>query len=272
MAYLADAFGPTGGGLAAVLYDDGAVSHLAGVKYDDGGRLRVLLGQDSTDMLPPDVGVDPNLTSAFPISYSGPSIAPTLLPYIPSPTVDTVNTEPTGALIPPAAAPAPITGSILTDILNAAKTIVPLAAGVSTGASAGVAIPPGYVRTASGQLVPATGTVGTSWFSQASIISGLPNWGVLAIGGVGVAVLLGVLGASSSGGSSGRRRNPAELILMGANPSRRNSVNRYAVYKDNVLHSVKASLNAADRQAEKLRHAGYSAQVVGPRQFFNKKL
>lgn len=53
---------------------------------------------------------------------------------------------------------------------------------------------------------------------------------------------------------------------------RRNSVQRYGVYKDNVLHSVKSSLAAADREANKLRAAGHSAQVVGPRQFFNKNL
>ena len=51
-----------------------------------------------------------------------------------------------------------------------------------------------------------------------------------------------------------------------------NSVNRFAVYKDNVLHLVKRSLREAGRAAIKGRESGHAAQVVGPRQFFNKKL
>lgn len=205
MAYLANAFAPQRSGLAAVWYDSGAESHLTGVAYDDGGRVRVLLGQDDGSDLPPDVGLDPNVPlGPMPIDLSPVSPTP-MLPFIPSPVVDTVATSVTGDLTPPAQQAAPISGNILTDILNAAKTIVPLAAGAS-----------------SGQLVPKTaGTVVTTGPGAStanltsSLTSALPTIAIVA--GVGLVALLFLGGGSGSR----RRRNPAELILMGANPSRR---------------------------------------------------
>jgi hypothetical protein len=209
-------------GLAAVMYDDGAKRNLLGwnlgaVKYDDGGRFRTLvgLGQDATDIVPPDVGVDTSLTSAFPISYTPPSPAPSFIPFVPSPTVDTQSAPITGTLLDttPPAAPPPTT-NLLTSIFSGVQSVISAAAPLAAPATAGKT-----VATAAPAAAPAT----ASWLTQASV-PGLPNWGLLA--GVGVVGVLFML-AMSGGGSRRRRnpgrrrhRNPAELILMGANPRR----------------------------------------------------
>jgi hypothetical protein len=217
----------TASGLAAVSYDSGRTRNLLGaelgaVKYDDGGRFRTLvgfsgLGQDpSVDMLPPDVGLDPSIPASFPISYEPPSPAPSMLPFIPSPVVDTTATDITANLTAPTAASSGGgTGvSALTSIFSGVKNIFSSVASTVVPKTAGTAIPlpgqPGYVA-----------PVGTSWFSQPSAL-GVPNWGLLA--GAGVATI--ALAAAMRGGGGGssrrnparRRRNPAELILMGANP------------------------------------------------------
>lgn len=211
--YLSDAFTPARHGLAAVWYDSGADSpHLSGaVHYDDGGRLRMLLGQDpgtATDTVPPDVGIDTSAVPLTPLPIDMQPVSPSpMLPFIPSPVVDTVATDITGNLIPPAQQAAPISGSILTDILNAAKTIVPLAAGASSGQT---------IPKTAGTIVttgPGASTAGLT----SSLTKELPTIGIVA----GVALVGLVLLRSFSGGGGGgrsRRRNPAELILMGANP------------------------------------------------------
>ena len=252
-------------GLAAVTYDSGRTRNLLGaelgaVKYDDGGRFRTLvgMGQDlPPDMPPPDVGIDESIgAQAFPISYTPPSIAPSFVPFIPSPVVDLTSAPITGTLAPPPAPPAsagtlvsvlPPVASALTSILNSVRNVF---SGSPTAVKPVVA----------GTVAPA-GTVGASWFSQGTMVSGLPNWGVLA--GVGIAGVV-LVAAMRGGGHSasprrrnpakqfehrraqtrkdlarfirqhpkasrreiiskfpGYRRNPAELILMGANPSRR---------------------------------------------------
>ena len=204
-------------GLAAVSYDNGRTRNLLGanlgaVKYDDGGRFRTLvgLGQDGTDvtdMLPPDVGVDTSIPTAFPISYSPPSIAPSALPYIPSPVVDTTSTPTAGTLVdttPAAVAPAvqSIVPGVLTSIFSGVKSVFS-----STAAT---------VKPAGNVAAP----VATSWFSQGTVVSGLPNWAVLAGAGVAVVVVMASLGGGSRRRRNPSRKNPAELILMGANPRR----------------------------------------------------
>jgi hypothetical protein len=215
--------------LGAVTYDDGGRTHnlLGAVKYDDGGRFRSLvgLGQDSLppDMPPPDVGPSAAIPASFPIEYTPPSIAPTFVPFIPSPVVGVTPTDVTGTIAPPPspAAPPPASAGTLvsvatpaagalTSILNSVKNIF---SGTSGGTTPVVA----------GQLTP-TGTVPTpasaSWLTQQTMVSGLPNWGLLAGVGVFGVVLLAGLGGRRRNPGRRRRRNPAELILMGANPSR----------------------------------------------------
>jgi len=239
-------------GLDAVMYDSGRTRNLLGVdlgavKYDDGGRFRTLvgLGQDAID-IPTDLPLTPP-SSDISLMYEPPTPSPIvekvstditggLVPpsappvrpifYTPLPTVDTVSTPITGALTPPAAAAPPPSSagtlvsvaapaaSALTSIFNSIKSVF---SGTTTAAK------PIVAGTATRTGVTPTGPVGASWFSQQSIAAGLPNWGVLAGAGV-----LGLVAISMMGSGGGRRRrnpsrwrNPAELILMGANPSRR---------------------------------------------------
>lgn len=207
MSYVAHAFDSPG--LAAVWYASGEDARLSGVAYDDGGRLRTLmgLGQDPTDSLPPDVGLDPTLTNPLPIDLQPVSPTP-MLPFIPSPVVDTTSISvPSGGLIPPSQQAAPITGSILTDLLNAAKTIVPLATGASTGQatpqSAGTIVTTG----------PGASTAGLT----STLMQDAPTIGMYAA--IALAGLLFIRSFTSGGGGGSRKRkNPAELILMGANP------------------------------------------------------
>jgi hypothetical protein len=222
----------------AVTYDNGATRNLLGkvlsaVKYDDGGRFRTLvgLGQDpSLDMT--DLPLAPSSTD-IPLNYAPLTPSPTFdtisVPvtgtlvdttppatpfiYTPSPTVDTVATQAAGTLVdttPAAVAPAvqSIVPSVLTSIFSGVKSIF--------GSTSSTVKPAG-----TGTIV---GTVpATSWFSQDTVVSGLPNWAVLAGAGLAAVVVLASVGGS--GGSRRRRnpssrRNPAELILMGANPWR----------------------------------------------------
>lgn len=69
-----------------------------------------------------------------------------------------------------------------------------------------------------------------------------------------------------------KRATRERAAQIRAAAGRNAGVNRYAVYKDNVLYQVKGSLKAADRVANRLRESGHSAQVVGPRQFFPQNL
>jgi len=227
-------------GLAEVVYDSGATRNLLGkvlsaVKYDDGGRFRTLVGMgdfsaDFTDLPLAPVSTDVPLdfmpptpsptfdTVSAPITGTLIDTTPPATPFVwtPSPVVDTVSTPSAGTLVdttPAAVAPPVQIASVLTSIFGGIRSIF---------GSTGAAVEPAGTGTIVG-TVPAT-----SWFSQPSAL-GLPNWGMLAIAGVGGLALTMSLGRSSggSGGGSRRRnpagrirRNPAELILMGANPYR----------------------------------------------------
>lgn len=218
-----------------VMYDNGASRNLLGkvlsaVKYDDGGRFRTLvgLGQDPSLDMPVDLPLAP-VASDIPLNFAPPTPSPTFdtvsapitgtlvdttppptpFIYTPSPVVNTVSTQAPGTLVdttPPAAAPPTqsLVPSVLTSIFSGVKNIFG-----STSAA---------VRPAGTVAAPAT-----SWFSQGTVVSGLPNWGFLALAAGGGLLL--VMGLSGGGGSRRRRnpsrRNPAELILMGANPRRR---------------------------------------------------
>ena len=223
-----DGFAPlTAGGLAAVEYDDGRSRNLLGsnlgaVKYDDGGRFRTLvgLGQDlPPDMPPPDVGIDQSIAPAFPIDYTPPSIAPTFIPYVPSPVVDLTSAPITGSLTPPPTPTPPASAGTLVSVVGAsAGALTSIFSGIKNVFSGTTTSTKPVVA---GTVAP-TGTVGASWFSQPSAL-GVPNWGMLA--GVGIAGVL-LMAVMRSGGSASprrrnpgrRRKNPAELILMGANP------------------------------------------------------
>jgi hypothetical protein len=230
-------------GLAKVIYDSGRTrnllgAELSGLKYDDGGRFRSLvgLGQDTIDF-PTDLPLTPPSTD-IPLMYEPPTpspivdttsldvsgglVPPTAPParpifYTPLPTVDTVSAPITGTLVhttPQAVPPAVQIPSVLTSIFSGIKNVFSSAGSTVRPSTAGTMV----------STVPAT----ASWFSQQSIASGLPNWGLLA--GVGLAGVLLMISLKGSGGGSsrrrnpGRRRNPAELILMGANPGRRRRV------------------------------------------------
>lgn len=218
-------------GLAAVMYDNGRIRNLLGaelgaVKYDDGGRFRTLvgMGQDlPPDMPPPDVGIDQSIAvPAFPIDYTPPSIAPTFIPYVPSPVVDLTSAPITGSLTPPPTPTPPASAGTLVSVVGAsAGALTSIFSGIKNVFSGTTTSTKPVVA---GTVAP-TGVVGTSWFSQPSAL-GVPNWGMLA--GVGIAGVL-LMAAMRSGGSASprrrnpgrRRKNPAELILMGANPRRR---------------------------------------------------
>lgn len=231
MAYLAAVTYDEGGRirtLGAVTYDEGGRTRnlLGAVKYDDGGRFRSLvgMGQDvPVDMPPPDVGPSAAVPDVFPIPYTPPSIAPTLVPYIPSPVVDTTSTDVTGTIAPPpspstpppasagtlVSVAAPAAGA-LTSILNSVKNIFSGTSGGTTPVVAGKVTPTG--------TVPAPASA--SWLTQQTMVSGLPNWGLLAGVGVFGIVILASMGGRRRNPGRRRRRNPAELILMGANPRR----------------------------------------------------
>lgn len=230
-------------GMGAVTYDNGARRNLSGqplgaVKYDDGGRFRSLVGMGQADVPTMDLPLAPP-QDVIPLSWNPPdpagigpvvdttsiSVPGTLVdtspPFIttglaPAYNPDTTSIPVPGDLTPPAAvapssagtlvsAVAPTAG-VLTSILNAFKGV--------TGPTTTTAIK------------PTTPTAGTSWFTQSSVMAGLPNWGLLA--GVSVAgiVAMKLMGGSSSGSPRRKnpiRRNPMELVLMGANPRRRRS-------------------------------------------------
>jgi hypothetical protein len=254
MAYLAAVTYDDGGRVQSLdgmdaFYDNGRTrnllgAHLAAVSYDDGGRFRSLygLGDASTDLMDvTDLPLAPP-SSFMPIENLAPSIAP------PSPIVDTTPTEITGSLVapggpsampifyqplvnvdtqsaanpgaltpPPAAAAA---SAQPVQILNAASSaLTSIFSGIrNVFSSTGATVRPASAGTIVGTVSPA-GTVGSSWFSQPSAL-GVPNWGMLVGIGVGGIVLISMLGKSSSTAGA-RRRNGMELILMGANPSRR---------------------------------------------------
>lgn len=228
-------------GLAEVEYDSGATRNLMGkalsaVKYDDGGRFRSLvgLGQDPSLDIPTDLPLAPS-ADYMPVMYAPPTPSPTFdvtsapitgtlvdttppaTPFVwtPSPTVDTVSTPAPGGLVdttPPPAPPAQsILPSVLTSIFSGVKNVFGSTASTVKPAGSGTVV----------ATVPAT-----SWFSQTSPL-GVPNWGMLAGVGVGGLLLMAAMRGSSGGGSSRKRnparrfrKNPAELILMGANPYR----------------------------------------------------
>jgi hypothetical protein len=141
---------------------------------------------------------------------------------------------------------------LLTSIFSGVRSVISSAAPLLQPKTAGITVPlpgqPGYAS-----------PVAASWFSQQTVLPGLPNWGLIA--GAGLTGLLLILAASGGGGGSRRRnpakqfdsrrtgtrkdlarfirqhprasrreilskfsyyrrRNPAELILMGANPRR----------------------------------------------------
>ena len=229
------------GFLGEVTYDTGTTRNLLGanlstVKYDDGGRFRTLVGLGQDDSI--DLPLTPPDSTNVPIMYEPPTPSPvfdtvsasipgTLIPpsaaptppifYTPTPTVDTVSTPVPGTLVdtsgPAPGAPAvqtPQTASVLTSIFNGVRNIFSSTAHTVTPLAPGTVLP----------TVPATG----SWFSQPSVL-GVPNWGLLAGVGVGGILLMSAMGGSGGGGSRRRnprrKRNPMELILMGANPHRR---------------------------------------------------
>jgi hypothetical protein len=236
-------------GLAAVTYDDGAKrnlvgAHLGAVKYDDGGRFRTLigLGQDPALDIPTDLPLTPP-SSFVPIEYAPPTpapfvdtisapnnqelIPPTLTPvpptfYQPLVTVDTQSTPVTGSLVGPTAPAGPTSaGTLVSVAAPAANALTSIFSGIKNIFSGGsTQVKP----ITAGTLAPAP--VAASWFSQPSaIVSGLPNWAML--GGIAVIGTVLVISLKGSGGGGGsrrrnpgrRRRNPAELLLMGANPS-----------------------------------------------------
>lgn len=225
-------------GMGAVAYDNGTRRNLSGsalaaVKYDDGGGFRRLgLGQYSD--LPFDLPLAP-AANVIPLNWYPPTPSPivdTTWASIPGQLVDTTpplqptiytplynpqtqSAPITGTLTPPVPAPssagtlvslaAPVTG-VLTSIFNSIKNVV-----------SGTSATPSGAITAQAAAAPSS-----SWFTEQSVIGGVPNWGIAAVGGVG---LLALLGAGKSGSRRrnpvGRRRNGMELVLMGANPSYR---------------------------------------------------
>lgn len=149
--------------------------------------------------------------------------------FTPSGTLLQTTSAPiTGTLAPPApAGPVTVTAStslpaatgIIASAENLLKSIfggsMVQAAGVP-GTQTGVVTPAGQAMAAAGQLVS------PSWFTDPAqeVVAGVPNWGIAAgIGLLGVMLFAG--GRESSRYSVRRRKNPAELILMGANPSYR---------------------------------------------------
>lgn len=219
-------------GLAAAEYDSGRTRNLIGadlsaVKYDHGGRFRTLVGLGQDDFsIPTDLPLAP-VSSDVPLSYE----PPTPIAWTPSPTVDTISAPITGTLVdtsgpvPPSGpaqmvnlAPGPSAGGsaapgVLTALFSGIRNIFSSTAHTVTPVTPGTHLP----------TVPATG----SWFSQQSV-AGLPNWGLLTGVGVVGLLLLKATGGLDSGPrrrnpARRSRRNPAELILMGANPSRRRS-------------------------------------------------
>lgn len=225
-------------GMGAVAYDNGTRRNLSGsplaaVKYDDGGGFRRLgLGQFSD--LPFDLPLAP-AANVIPLNWYPPTPSPivdTTWASIPGQLVDTTpplqptiytplynpqtqSAPITGTLTPPVSAPssagtlvslaAPVT-NVLTSIFNSIKTAV------SGTPSGGTTLPS---TSAAAAAAPSS-----SWFTAKSVISGVPNWGIVAVGGVAA---LALLGAGKSGGRRrnpvGRRRNGMELVLMGANPA-----------------------------------------------------
>lgn len=77
-------------------------------------------------------------------------------------------------------------------------------------APAGAVLPPGAIGVnaqglpinAAGQVLSTTPVSGTSWFSQSTVMAGIPNWTLLAGGGV----LLLLLAGSFAGGRASKRR------------------------------------------------------------------
>lgn len=206
--------------LGDVTYDSGSARNLLGaVKYDDGGRLRALLGDDYTDFptdLPLPMPADPY--QAMPIEYAPPT---------PSPIVTTQDAPITGGLIPPAPipqtagtviptnSPVPAVASVTNAFANLIKSIFGSTSAAPATAGTSVLTPAGQTMAAQGQLT-------ASWWNEATILSGTPNWEVVLGGGV---LGLGLMAALSGGGGRRRRnpsrRNPMELILMGANPGKK---------------------------------------------------
>lgn len=255
--------------IGAVHYDNGAVRNLSdaglsAVKYDDGGRFRTLLGlgDDSVDMT--DLPLDAN-ADLIPLSEDSGSI----YPYTPSPIVDTTSADITGQLFPPLSMPSPIVSSmalppassppvvstgapsaasaaanqpisVLDSILNGVKSIFTTAKGTTAPASAGI-------NPTIAPVAPA-GAAASAWLSE----YGLP----IGLGLVGVLVVTAGLKASSGGGKRKRnpsRRNPAELILMGANPSYKFHVTGT---KTNIVRNLRDDREAWDVRSDLERQYG----------------
>lgn len=119
---------------------------------------------------------------------------------------------------PPTSATVNQATGIIASVGNLFKSIF----GGSAQASTQHLVPTFSNVTPAGQAAFAAGTLHSgSWFTDPAqeMIQGVPNWGILAVAVVGGALVFGG-GRRSAQYRFSRRRNPAELILMGANPFR----------------------------------------------------
>lgn len=269
-------------GTMDAFYDSGRTRNLLGanleaVSYDNGGRFRSLYGLN----LGQDDGLeDLPLTSPssfIPIENMAPSIAP------PSPVVDTTPTEITGSLVPPSgptsmpvfyqplvnvdAQSTPVTGNLTpppasaalpapqVQTLNVASALTSIFAGVKNiFSSTGATVKPVTAGTVVGTVPP------TSWLSQGTMVTGLPNWGVLAGITIGGIVFISLMGKSSGG--TGRKRNPRrrrngmELVLMGANP-------RISYRRTGLERELAKLSRSAQKKGQAIRAAEYRQAARG---------
>lgn len=183
----------------------------------------------------PDNWYVPDTTSA---QFSGELIPPPSRTFVQLP--PTFHIDPTGAALD--LTPAPIVGTLHAPVSPVAphpSTVTAIAPAVGVISSIGnlfKSIFGGNVQASSEQLVPTSGTltptgramgqagllVAGSWFTDPAqeVVAGVPNWGLLGAGVV-VSMIIFSGGRKSSQYRFTRRKNPAELILMGANPRRR---------------------------------------------------
>lgn len=257
-------------GLGEVSYDNGARRNLSGaplgaVKYDDGGRFRTLFGMGQADV-PTDLPLPALTPDIIPLEWSTPT---------PNPIFDTQSAPITGTLVdtsPPISSPgviiptftpttesAPITGNLTPP--SSAGTLVSTASptvGVLDSLFNSVKNIFSSVTGTATPVLPATGAAAaapsTSWFSGSTSVAGLsiPNWGVLAVGGVAALALLGGSGGGGRRRNPRRKRNGMELVLMGANPRR-----------GGWLQSEGEKMRASGTQgsfSREARRAGYSTR------------
>jgi hypothetical protein len=149
-------------------------------------------------------------------------------PFHPDLPFGTASAPITGTLTPPVrpapAAPSTVNVSEASGVIASVGNLFKSIFGGSTAqASSQHLVPTSGTVTPAGQVLAATGQLRAgSWFTDPAqeMIGGVPNW-VSAGGAVLIAAALFSGGRESTRYSVRRRRNPAELILMGANPSRR---------------------------------------------------